>query len=261
MKRTILAVATVLFASTAAMADPQPGKLSGSISGGADFPVGGKVHKGASANVPNLGALNPALAGTPATLNIEPRKQKDVYDTAWTIGGELAYGLSENGEVLGQVRYSRAKSNRIQVGSAAAGAPVNASLPIFGTFGKAKSFSTEIGYRHYLGSAGGIRPYAAAKIGAARTNRVNATFEIPAANITIANAPFYRKSWVFSAGGDAGISVPVSPNFSLQAETGIRYTGAPRDNDTALSGLGLAGINDTGKRWSVPVTVRAKVGF
>ncbi len=261
MKRFILGLVATLMASTAAYADPQPGKVSGSIFGGTDFPVGGQVHNGASAAVPNLGPLNPALNGVPATLNIDKKSHKAIYDQSVVIGGELAYGVSESGEVLGQLRYTSAKGNRIQVGNAVAGAPVNATLPVFGTFGKYKAWNLELGYRHYLGASGGIRPYAAVRAGVSRTSKINATFEIPAAAITIANAPFYKRSWAISAGGDVGVSVPLAENFSMQLETGIRYSGNPKGDDSVISTIGLGSINDTGKRWAVPVTLRAKVTF
>jgi hypothetical protein len=261
MKRIIFGLLATVTVSSAAYADPQPGKVSGSIFGGTDFPVGGSVHKGTSATVPNLGVLNPALAGVPATLQIEERSHKRVYDQSLVIGGELAYGLSENAEVLGQLKYTSAKAKRLQVGNAVAGAPVNATLPVFGTFGKYKAWSAQVGYRQYFGATGGIRPYAAARLGIARTSKINATFEVPAANITIANAPFYKRSWAFSAGGDIGLSVPVAENFSLQAETGIQYAGNPRGDDSVISTIGLGSINNTGKRWSVPLTIRAKVAF
>jgi hypothetical protein len=257
----LAAAGTALLAASPALAEPQPGRLSGTLYGGGDFPVGGKLHDGASAPVADLGALNPALAGTPATLDIESRSHGTVYDTAWSLGGEFAYGVSENGEVLGGLRYTRANGNRLQVGTAAAGAPVNATLPVFGRFGDYKAWGLDAGYRHYLGSPGGLRPYLAGHLGATRTKAIGATFEIPDAAITIANAPFYKSGWSFSTGADLGISVPVSSGFSLQAETGIRYVDGLKDDDTALSGLGLGAINDAGKRWSIPLTLRAKVNF
>ncbi len=254
------AVAIGLFASPA-WADPTPGKVSGAIYVGGDLPVSGKVHDGATSNIPNLGVLNPALNGVSATLNIDPKSHKKVYGNALSYGGELSYGASENGEILGAIRYTTAKGGQLQVGNAVAGAPVNATLPVLGSFSKYKAISGTIGYRHYLGSAGKVRPYGAVHLGAARTGKINATFNIPAAGITIANAPFYKRSWSFTTGADVGLSLPVAENFSLQAEAGVRYTAGLRDDDSAIAGLGLAGINDTGKRLSVPLTVRAKFSF
>jgi hypothetical protein len=247
--------------ATPAWAEPKPGKVSGAIFVGGDLPVSGKVHGGATSNIPNLGALNPALAGVSATLNIDPKSHKTVYGNALSYGGELSYGVSENGELLGAVRYTSAKGGQLTVGNAVAGAPVNATLPVLGQFSKYKAWTGTIGYRHYLGAPGSVRPYGAVHLGATRTGKINATFDIPAAAINIPNAPFYKRSWSFTPGADVGLSLPVGESFSLQAEAGVRYTAGLRDDDSAIAGLGLATINDTGKRLSVPITVRAKFSF
>ena len=42
---------------------------------------------------------------------------------------------------------------------------------------------------------------------------------------------------------------------------GARYHGDISDDDSALGGLGLASINNTGKRTSYPVNLRLQVRF
>lgn len=88
-----------------------------------------------------------------------------------------------------------------------------------------------------------------------------ATFEIPDADIVIANAPFYDSTTSVSAGIDLGVSWQVGETVSLQAETGYRYVGDLDGDDSAIGGLGLASINDVGDRTYVPVTLRAKFAF
>lgn len=255
-------VATAALAcSTPAFAQTESGQVSISVSGGASLPVGGTMHDGATAPVANLGVLNPALAGVPATLNIEPRSQNDVYDTAWTIGGELGYGVSDNGEVLLSVRYTKASGNLINVGGAAVGAPVNATLPVFGDFGDYKSLALELGYRHYFGSGDGLQPFASVRAGATRISEIAADFTIPDAPITLTAVPFSTSSWVISGGADIGVSIPLGPGFSIEPEVGIQYTDGASGDDTALGGLGLGSINDLGQRWSVPMRVRMKLRF
>lgn len=258
MLTVLVVTGAAIAAPSAAMAQVTPGGLSISINGGADIPVGGTMHDGATAPIADLGALNPALAGVPATLQIGQRKQKDVYDTGWTIGGELGYGVSDSGELLLSLRYLESKGKKINVGSAAVGAPVNASLPVFGDFGDYKAFSAEVGYRQYLGSGDGIKPFIAARAGATRISAIAATFTIPDGNITLTNVPFSKSSWAFSAGGDLGVSIPLSQGVSIEPEVGIQYASGASGDDTALGGLGLGGINDKGERWSVPVRVRLK---
>ena len=53
----------------------------------------------------------------------------------------------------------------------------------------------------------------------------------------------------------------MSEKASLGLEVGARYHGDISDDDSALSGLGLASINDTGKRTSYPVNLRLQFRF
>jgi hypothetical protein len=252
------AAAVSLACTSPALAQSESGKISISVSGGASLAVGGTMHGGANAPIADLGVLNPALAGVPATLQIEKRSQNDVYDTGWTVGGEIGYGLSESSEVLLSVRYLKAKGNRINVGGAAAGAPVNATLPVFGDFGDYKSLALELGYRQYLGSGEGIRPFVAARAGATRISKIAADFTVPDAGIALNGVPFSKSSWAISGGADVGVSIPLGTNVSIEPEVGIQYTDGARGNDSALGGLGLGSINNKGERWSVPVRVRLK---
>lgn len=257
----LTAATAVLAFAMPAQAQTEAGRVSVSVYGGADFPVSGTLHDGANAPIADLGTLNPALAGTPATLQIQRRSHKDVFDTGYAVGGEMAYGVGGNGELLLTGRYTHAGGNRINVGRAAAGAPVNATLPVFGDFGDYKTWAVEAGYRQYLGSGGGITPFMAVRAGATRISAISANFTIPDASIALNNVPFSNASWVLSGGADVGLAIPLGTRASIMPEVGIQYTGGAKGNDTALGGLGLGAINDKGARWSVPVRLRLKVGL
>lgn len=244
---------------TPALAQSEAGRVSVSVSGGASLPVGGTMHGAATAPIADLGPLNPALAGVPATLNIEQRSQNDVFDTAWTLGGELGYGVSDNGVALLSVRYTQARGNQINVGGAAVGAPVNATLPVFGDFGDYKSLAVELGYRHYFGSDEGLRAFATGSAGATRISSIAADFTIPDGGIALTAVPFSKSSWAFSGGADLGLSIPLGTGVSIEPEVGIQYTGGASGDDAALAGLGLGAINDAGERWDVPMRVRLRI--
>lgn len=214
----------------------------------------------------NLGPLNPALAGVAAELRVEKRSQQAIYKNPYNLALELGYGVSTSGEVFGSVRRTISRTGRAQVGNAVvtatvAGAPaVGTALPIQGTFGKYKAVDIELGYRQYFGE-GTVQPYGAIRGGVGFVDKINANLVIPAAAIAINNAAFYKSSAVFSGGLDLGISFDLAENVALQAETGIRYSSKLRGDDSALTGLGLQSINNSGDRLSVPVTVKLRVGF
>lgn len=255
-----LASAAAVVAATPALAQSEAGRFSISISGGTEFAVGGTMHDGANAPIADLGVLNPSLAGVPATLQIESRSQNDVYDNGWSIGGELGYGVSDSSEVTLGLRYLKANGNRINVGGAAAGAPVNATLPVFGDFGDYEALSVELGYRQYFG-AEGLRPFVSVNAGATNISGIAADFTVPDAGITLTGVPFSKSSWAFSGGANLGLAIPLGESASIEPEVGIRYIGGAAGDDSALGGLGLGAINDKGERWSVPLRVRLKIAM
>lgn len=251
---------SALLATSAHAAGPEAGRFSFAVTGGVDEPISGDVHEGATAAVPDLGPLNPALAGVSAELRIGARDHDRIYGQASTIALEFGYGLSDRAEVFGALRKTMAEDGDAQVGVAFVPA-LDTELPVYGTFGDYEALAVEAGYRYYFGRAGSTRPFVGARAGATRVNDIRATFEIPDAGITIAGAPFYKSGWVASAGLDVGVLVPVSETFSVTVASGLRYAGDLKDDDSAIGGLGLAGINDTGSRLSVPLTVSARWDF
>lgn len=260
MRTWLILPFSALMATSAHAAGPEAGRWSMSLTGGVDVPLSGDVHDGAVAPVPDLGPLNPDLAGVDAELRIGDRGHDRIYDMASTYGVEFAWGLSDRSEIFGQVMQTEAGTGRVQVGGAFVPA-LAAELPVYGTFERYSAMSVDVGYRWYFGTPGSARPFAAARLGATRVDEVRATFEIPAGGISIADAPFYDSGWVPSAGLDVGVMVPFGETFSMALAGGVRWHGDMKDNDSAIGGLGLAGINDTGSRFSAPVTLTARWDF
>lgn len=253
------AAAAALGLPGAAHAQTAPGKVSMTLLGGADFPISGDVHGGATAPVPDLGPLNSALAGVDAELRIGSRSYDQIYGTTWNIGAELAYGIRENAELFGQFRFQRAGRGTVQVGGAFVPA-LDTTLDVNGTFDRLSTYAIEVGYRQFFGS-GALKPYVAGRVGAAFTDSINATFVIPDADIAINNAPFYKSSTSFVAGGDLGLSYKLGSSVDLIGEVGLRYTTGLRGDDSAIGGLGLAAINNGGGRLDVPVRAGLKFHF
>nr|WP_298130749.1 hypothetical protein [uncultured Pseudoxanthomonas sp.] len=260
MQIKLLGVALLMAAGPAFAAGPEQGKFSMSVLGGVDFPVSGDVHSGAVAPVPDLGPLNPALAGVSAELRIRSRSHDQIYGNAMSWGLEVGYGLSDRSEVFLQARETSADDGRVRVGAAYVPA-LDTELDVFGRFSGYDAYTWEVGYRHFFRDGGRVRPFVAARLGATETDVIRATFEIPDAAITIPNAPFYEKEWALSGGIEAGVHVPFTERFSMKFAAGVNYIGDLADDDSAIAGLGLAFINDTGSRVSVPLSVTGRWDF
>ena len=249
----LLAVALGLPATAMAQSGP-----SFILIGGGDVSVSGDVHKGAIAPIADLGPLNPALAGVSAELRIGARSYDRIYGKANNFGVEMAWPMA-SGEVFGQLLSTRTSAGSTEVGGAFVPA-LDTTLPVYGRFEGYKAMSLEGGYRHFFGT-GKVRPYVAGRIGTTKVDGINATFTIPDAAITLTDVPFFDGGWQMSGGADLGLLWSMSEKASLGLEVGARYHGDISDDDSALSGLGLASFNDTGKRTSYPVNLRLQIRF
>jgi hypothetical protein len=260
MQINLLGAALLMAAGPAFAAGPEQGKFSMSVFGGADFPVSGDVHSGAVAPVPDLGPLNPALAGVSAELRIRSRSHDQIYGTARSLGLVVGYGLSDRSEVFLQARETSADDGRVRVGAAYVPA-LDTELDVFGKFSSYDAYTWEVGYRHFFGDGGRFRPFVAARVGATETDVIRATFEIPDAAITIPDAPFYEKGWALSGGLEAGAQIAFTERFSMTLAAGVNYIDDLSDDDSAIAGLGLAAINDTGSRVSMPLSITGRWDF
>jgi hypothetical protein len=257
------ASAAALLPAAAFAAGPQQGRLTGSIGVGVEAFGGGDLHGGARGRAASLQALNPALPAVPADLNIEAREYGDVYDAPLAITGELAYGLSDQIELVGAVSYSAADEGRVRVGSAFVPA-LNATLPVFGRFGELNTLSVEAGARFYPGGDGAIRPFVGGRAGFVRQDEVRATLTIPdapAGGITLSNVPFFHDTTMLTASVEGGVAGEFGEAVSGGLSVAARYIGEADGDDSAIGGLGLASINDGTERWTFPVQARLSLRF
>jgi hypothetical protein len=88
----------------------------------------------------------------------------------------------------------------------------------------------------------------------------DATFRVVEVGLTLADQPYFKGSPLLLVGGDAGVSYDVSSTMALGVELGLRFQGQP-DPEQLFADTNLRRVNDTGSRWSLPISVFANVRF
>ena len=78
--------------------------------------------------------------------------------------------------------------------------------------------------------------------------------------LTLTDLDYFEESTLFIFGGDTGISHDLSDVIAIGAEVGLRYQPKP-SAASILSGTGLESINDTGSRWSLPISAFLTLRF
>jgi hypothetical protein len=240
--RTVLtaAVAAALLPGAASAQDLK-GRWSLALEAGTDLELGGDVHDGGSGTVLGL------------PTSVEARSWSDVYDPSFRGQVSIGYGVGAASEVFLRGSYYKMSSETLQVGTVA-------GLTLNGDFAEYKEWGAELGYRYYLQADKPFKVYVGAVAGLRFVSELPSTFSVPAADVVLADVPFYDSSTVGVFGADIGVSFDLGASASLGLETGPRYQTGLSDLE-GLAGTGLERINDTGSRWSMPVVATLRFRF
>ena len=162
-------------------------------------------------------------------------------------------GLDYNKEVFATFAYGKYNGTHRLVGSVS-------GYPLMARLSNADAFDIEGGLRYYLRPEGPIRTYVAGAAGLRFLQATDVTFSVVEVGLTLDNLPYFKGSALFIFGGDAGISYDVSDRIAVGVELGLRYQGKP-GAEPLFADPNLREVNDTGSRWSLPISVFAKARF
>ena len=218
---------------------------------GPSFAVGGKAVTGEKMNA----------APRTAVRNLD---NSDIFDTGYRaeLGG--SYALSPNRKITGNAFIENANGGDVTDWGTLNGASLQGGLSDYETYG------AEIGLRQYFAPRRGmilksVRPYIEGKIGGAHLDDIRLQNVTTSAGTTVSNVadlPFYEGGWVPTAAGMIGFETPIARYTTIGLETGLRYTGTPKTDKSAIRpGTALSGANNGGARYSVPVMLRGRYRF
>jgi hypothetical protein len=162
-------------------------------------------------------------------------------------------GLDYNKEAFVTLAYGKYNGTDRIVGSVS-------GYPLVVRLSNGDAFDIEGGLRYYLRPEGPIRTYVAGALGLRFLQATNATFRVPEVGLGLNNLPYFQGSTLFIFGGDAGVSYDVSDRTALGIELGLRYQGKP-GAEPLFADPKLRGVNDTGSRWSLPISAFVTVRF
>ena len=217
-----------------------------------------------------IGAVFPAGKNivTASRTNANPNRDfnsvsfGDAYETG--VRAELggSYALAPNTKVTLLGHYEQAQSDGAQDWGTIGGETLTGALTDY------KSYGAELGLRQYFKPTNGvifnsIRPYVEARAGASRVGDIGVVnTQLGGAVLSAAEVPLYEDSWVGTAAGLVGVETPIAKYTTIGLETGIRYQGGLKsDNSVLAAGTPLGGLNNNRGRYSVPVTLRGRYRF
>lgn len=190
----------------------------------------------------------------------QARSFNDVYDPGFRYDLGASYALNPNRKVTANLFYANADGEETSLGN------VNGE-EVVGRLDDYERYGVEVGLRQYARPiaaplVNSVRPYIEGKVGAARIQSIDFENTNPNATVLAGTTPFYEGGWVPTGAGLVGIETPVFNRFTMGVETGIRYTDGPASDTSRLSsGVPLAGTNNGGGNWSVPVQIRGRYRF
>jgi hypothetical protein len=162
-------------------------------------------------------------------------------------------GLDYNKEAFATLAYGKFNGTERIVGSVS-------GFPLLARLSNTNAFDMEGGLRYYLRPEGSLRTYVAGALGLRFLQATDATFRVVEAGLTLANRPYFAGSTLLIFGGDAGVSYDVSDKTALGIELGLRHQGKP-GAEPVFADPKLQGVNDTGARWSLPISAFVSVRF
>ena len=186
---------------------------------------------------------------------------QDAYDDGERAELGVSYAMSPDMKLTGMGFIETADSAGLQSIGTYNGANINASVSDYEAKG------VELGLRKYFAPrpaplVGSVRPYAEGRLGATYVDEISMT-NTAGGGLAAGTNVMSESDWVASAAGLIGIETPLTRFSTIGLETGIRYTGAPKDNNLGpfATGNALEGVNRKGSRTAIPVMLRGRYRF
>jgi len=262
MVRKISLPAALLAAciTSAAQANPAEGEWTTTFSGGATFAPRATMLPGISGALPDLGVIDPTLAGASATTSAGNLSFGDVFRTGPTVGLEMSYGLSSQFEPFMRFDYEQFGGRNLGLGSISSIALATPAA-ISAHFSDLKSSAVTLGGRYFFLPSGALQPFLSGFVGANHTDAVRADLAAAALALDLGRQTLLPAATRFTAGAEAGLGYAMSDHSDLRFSLGADYIASRRYLSSALDPLGITSLAVNDRRWSFPAEVGVSYRF
>jgi opacity protein-like surface antigen len=215
----------------------------------------GTLHSPRSANIANLGTLDPKLAGASGTLSLDKLRYHELYHNRFSTGLELGYSFTDNIMAFGRFTYDARQGRARDVGhltSGALSAPQIATLHV----GNSDSRGLEVGARYFWLAKEMWRPFVSLSLGATHTDEARGTLTVRNTAIDIHDVLFADSGTTFSQTLETGVEFAPSEQFQLRFSVRANHVGTQHSgNDPRLASLGFQAGDDASSRTDYPVAL------
>jgi hypothetical protein len=198
-------------------------------------------------------ASGATTGGAPIILN--ETKFDDVYGRMAMFRLGVGYRTTPRTEGVLNFILSRSSSQTLNVGTVG-------TTPLAVNFTDFSYWGFEGGQRLFFARTR-FTPYLGYLVGINRYGDIRGTFVgVPpeqTPGLAAQDGKFFEKSWAFSLGPTGGFLIGVGP-FEMMAEAQLRFMGGLSDVDWLVE-EGLRDINTESSRWSLPLTIGARIRF
>jgi hypothetical protein len=254
-----VAFAALASSSAARAATGDEGHWVTTFTGGTDLIAHGTLQEHAVGSLADLGSLDPANAGDPATTSLRSLSMHDAFRLGPAMGLELGYMTDANLEPFVKLEYSQLRGRDERIGELTSPTMLTPA-GINGNFDDMNSWALNFGTRYFWNNGGTVRAYLAGFMGADRTQAMRAHLSVDGM-ANLGSEELLPEQTRFDAGLEGGVNFQLANNADFRVSVGANYVDARKTTTDAFAPLGVSSVQMTEQRWSVPVDVGVNYRF
>ncbi|HKU13473.1 MAG TPA: hypothetical protein VJQ52_03705 [Steroidobacteraceae bacterium] len=212
-----------------------------------------------SADIADLGVINPSFGGDAGSVQIDHLQFNDAFRPGPSFGIETGYMAQSNVEPFVRLSYSQMRGRNNEIGAVNSTA-FDSPVPIRADFDDMNSWALDFGTRYFLSDTGTFRTFVAGYLGADRVDALHAHYTISGMPAS-PREEFLPQVTRFDAGVEGGLAWQVADQADLSLSVGAQYVDARREHTDAFAPLGIEDVRFTDQKWSLPVNLGVNFRF